>query len=67
MTIIHQVLVDDRKAPQKQRHTAQRIFEVLREEHGFDGKLPIVKETVRACKLIHADLYVPLDHPSGKV
>ena len=26
-----------RQAPKKQRHTAKRIFERLRDEHGFDG------------------------------
>ena len=66
LPIIHQILVDDRKAPKKQRHTAQRIFEVLREKHGFDGKLTIVKDAVRAWKRIHAETYVPLDHPPGE-
>ena len=66
LPIIHQILVDDRKAPKKQRHTAQRIFEVLGQEHGFDGKLTIVKDAVRAWKRIHAQTYVPLDHPPGE-
>jgi hypothetical protein len=34
---IHQILEDDRTAPKKQRHTAQRIYDRLRQEHGFDG------------------------------
>ena len=34
LPVIHQILVDDRQAPKKQRHTAWRIFQRLRDEHG---------------------------------
>lgn len=34
LPIIQQILADDRQVPKKQRHTAQRIFERLRDEHG---------------------------------
>jgi hypothetical protein len=30
----------------KQRHTAKRIFERLRDEHGFTGGITIVKDYV---------------------
>ena len=43
LPIIQQILVDDRQAPKKQRHTAQRIFERLRDEHGYTGGITIVK------------------------
>ena len=33
LPIIHQILLDDLKAPKKQRHTARRIFQRLRDEH----------------------------------
>ena len=33
--IIDRILEEDRSAPREQRHTAKRIFERLREEHGF--------------------------------
>src|SRR3954447_15112511 len=46
LPVIHQILKDDRKAPKKQRHTARRIFERLRDEHGYLGKLTIVKQAV---------------------
>src|ERR1700727_1159488 len=42
--VIHQILEDDKKAPRKQRHTARRIFERLRDEHGYRGGLSIVKD-----------------------
>ena len=35
--IIHQILQDDRDVLKKQRHTAQRIFERLRDEHQYSG------------------------------
>lgn len=35
--IIDQILESDRQIPKKQRHTAKRIFERLRDEHGFTG------------------------------
>src|SRR3954470_11324903 len=33
--IIDQILATDRASPSKQRHTAKRIYERLRDEHGF--------------------------------
>ena len=35
--VIDQILSDDLRRPRKQRHTAQRIFQRLRDEHGFGG------------------------------
>ena len=40
----------DRSLPKKQRHTAKRIYERLRAEHGFGGKYTIVKDYVRECR-----------------
>ena len=36
--IIDRILEDDQGRPVKQRHTAKRIFDRLREEYGFDGE-----------------------------
>jgi transposase len=66
LPIIHQILADDGRAPKKQRHTAQRIFERLRDEHEFDGKPTIVKDAVRAWKLSHQEVFLPLSHPPGE-
>ncbi len=41
--VIDRILEGDRSAPRKQRHTAKRIFERLRNEHGFEGGYTIVK------------------------
>ncbi len=44
---IDQWLAEDTARPRKQRHTAKRIFERLRDECGFDGGYTIVKDYVR--------------------
>ena len=49
--IIDQILIDDREQPRKQRHTAKRIFDRLRDEYGFSGGYTIVKDYVREKKL----------------
>jgi transposase len=64
--VIHQILQDDKKAPRKQRHTARRIFERLRAEHGYQGGLSIVKEAVAAWRTRSAEVFVPLAHPPGE-
>ena len=42
--IIKAILAEDEARPKKQRHTAKRIFERLRDEHGYAGGITIVKE-----------------------
>ena len=44
--IIDRILEEDKGRPKKQRHTAKRIFERLRDEHGFAGGITIVKDYV---------------------
>ena len=66
LPIIHEILQQDRQAPKKQRHTAQRIFDRLRREHRYDGGLTIVKEAVRAWKQRQAEVFVPLAHRPGE-
>ena len=63
---IHQILEGDRKAPKKQRHTARRVFERLRDEHGYTGGLTAVKEAVAAWRTRSAEVFVPLAHPPGE-
>ena len=47
LPVIDTILDADRTAPAKQRHTAKRIFERLRDEHGFAGGYTVVKDYVR--------------------
>ncbi len=44
--VIDAILAADKDRPKKQRHTGRRIFERLRDEHGFTGKITIVKDYV---------------------
>ena len=63
--IIDRILDDDRSAPAKQRHTAKRIHERLRAEHGFAGGYTIVKDYVRERRARVREVFVPLAHPPG--
>ncbi len=62
---IDQWLAEDKVRPRKQRHTAKRIFERLRDECGFDGGYTSVKDHVRAKKRTAKEMFVPLSHPPG--
>jgi transposase len=66
LPIIHEILRQDQCAPQKQRHTAQRIFDRLRKEYGYEGGLTIVKDAVRAWRRRQAEVFVPLAHRQGE-
>jgi transposase len=63
--IIAQILEDDKIRPAKQRHTSQRIFERLRDEHGYSGGITIVKDYVLAHRQRLREMFVPLRHDPG--
>ena len=63
--VIDRILEEDRSLPKKQRHTAKRIYDRLRAEHGFGGKYTIVKDYVRERRRRTREMYVPLSHPAG--
>ena len=63
--VIDRVLEDDLRRPRKQRHTAKRIFERLRDEYGFDGGYTTVKDYVRENRRQTREMFVPLSHPPG--
>jgi transposase len=63
--VIDQILEDDESRPKKQRHTARRIYDRLKEEHRFTGGYTIVKDYVRQARLRHKEVFVPLAHPPG--
>jgi transposase len=62
---IDAMLDEDKSRPRKQRHTAKRIFERLREEHGYSGGYTIVKDYVRQAKIGAQEMFVPLSHAPG--
>lgn len=63
--VIDRILEEDESRPRKQRHTAKRILERLRGEHGFTGGYTIVKDYVREHRLRTREMFVPLVHPPG--
>lgn len=66
LPVIHEILEEDRTQRRKQRHTVQRIFERLQDEHGYDGGLTIVKDAVREWRLKDTEVFLPLSHPPGE-
>ncbi len=63
--VIDRILEQDLTSPKKQRHTAKRIYERLRDEHGYPGKYTIVKDYVRECNRHTREMFVPLSHAPG--
>jgi hypothetical protein len=66
LPVIHQILRDDSKAPKKQRHTAKRIYQRLRDEYGYPGGLTILRQAVTAWRRSHTEVFVPLAHRPGE-
>jgi transposase len=66
LSIIQEILESDKQSHRKQRHTAQRIFERLRDEHGYAGGRTIVSMAVRKLKQQNKEVFLPLSHPPGE-
>jgi transposase len=60
--IIERILEEDKGQPAKQQHTSKRIFERLRDEHGYAGGYTIVREFVARERLQQKEVFVPLSH-----
>ena len=66
--VIDSWLEQDRKVPKKQRHTAKRIYDRLKDEYGYPGGYTSVKEYIRMKKHLMQmkyDGYIPLEHRPG--
>ena len=63
--IIYTILENDLKVPRKQRHTAKRIFQRLRDEHGLGGGYTIVKDYVREHCRQAQETFAPLSWSPG--
>ncbi len=63
--IIDEILLADKDRPKKQRHTSKRVFERLRDEHGFTGGITIVKDYIAGWRQRTREMFVPLVHPPG--
>jgi transposase len=62
---IEQILKEDQAMPRKQRHTAKRLWERLRED-GFTGGYTVVKDLVRQLTQRQQEVFVPLVHRPGE-
>jgi transposase len=63
--LIEGILDQDRSAPPKQRHTAMRIFQRLRDEHRYAGGYDQVRRFVSAPRRRERETHPLLDHPPG--
>jgi len=64
--VIRQLLKEDETAPPKQRHTMMRLFERLRDEHGYEGGYDAVRRFVRQIRQADHETFIPLDHQPGQ-
>jgi transposase len=63
---IQQILADDEQAPPKQRHTFRRIFERLRDEHGYSGGYDAVRRYAGKQQRQHVETFIPLTRDPGQ-
>lgn len=64
--LIGQMLREDESAPKKQRHTARRIFERLRDEHGYVGSYYPVRRYVASVRQSTRETFMRIDHAPGR-
>lgn len=66
--IVDAWLEDDKSRPRKQRHTAMRIYQRLRDEYGFSGSYGTIARYVRIAKgkISPKEVYVPLEFGPGE-
>jgi len=63
--VILSILKADTQAPKKQRHTAQRLFDRLRDEYGYPGSYRSVCVAVQEIQQKSREVFVPLAHQPG--
>jgi transposase len=64
--VIDAWLEEDQSRPRKQRHTGQRIYERLRDEHGYRGSASSVRRYVASKKVGQGEVFVPLYFAPGE-
>jgi transposase len=63
--VISEIIESDKAHSKKQRHTAKRIYERIK-EMGYEGKYTQVKEAVREIKRLNREVFMPLIHRPGE-
>ena len=64
--VIDAILNADKAAPPKQRHTAKRIFDRLKNEYAYPGKYTQVRDYVSQAKKRKQEAFVPLEFGPGE-
>ena len=64
--LIDQMLKEDRERSPKQRHTAQRVLDRLKSEHGYTGGYTQVRAYVAHARKRHKQAYIPLEFGPGE-
>jgi transposase len=64
--VIQSIIEADKLVHKKQRHTAKRIWDRLKEEYGYEGGYTQVKEVVAHIRARSQEAFVPLIHPMGE-
>jgi transposase len=59
-------LAEDKQLPVKQRHTKQRIYERLRDEHGYSHSVRAVSTYLLQKERSVKAKFIPLSHPLGQ-
>ena len=62
---IAQIIEEDKTLPKKQRHTAKRIYDRIR-EMGYEGGYTQVKDAVRELIRVKQEVFMPLIHRPGE-
>ena len=63
--ILEQWIRDDQAAPPKQRHTAMRMYERLRDEYEFTGASSTVRRVVAQLRQSVPECFIPLTAAPG--
>jgi transposase len=64
--IINAWLEEDTKRPRKQRHTGERIWQRLRDEHGFEGSASAVRRYLADLHETQGEVFFPLCFDPGE-
>jgi len=62
---IDEILESDKRVHRKQKHTAKRIYDRLKDERAFRGGYTIVRTYVAKKRLKSREMFVPLNHEPG--
>jgi transposase len=62
---VDEMLEADKKVHHKQRHTAKRLYERMKEERGYQGSYTPVRRYVAKKRLKSREMFVPLSHDPG--